>query len=59
MISSLLLVQPCDTSDHTVRMSANTVHDTVSFCVDMKSLIVCVCRTGLRSWSSSAKVAAL
>ena len=58
MISSLLLIQPCDTSDHTVCMSANTVHAMLSFCVDMRSIILCLCRTGLWRWSSSAKVAA-
>ncbi len=42
MISSLLLIQPCDTTDRTVRMSPNTVRDIVSFCVDMKSLILCL-----------------
>ena len=38
MTSSLLSIQPCDTSDHTVRMSANTVHDNVSYCVAIQCL---------------------
>jgi len=38
MTSCLHLIQPCDTSDHTVCMSANTEHDIVSYCVDIQCL---------------------